>query len=37
MAAHAHIAANGANYPPMKLIDMYFWSIGDQLDALKKK
>ena len=37
MAAHAQIAASGANYPPMKLIDMYFWSIGDQLDALKKK
>lgn len=34
-AAQAEIARNGATYPPMKLIDMYFWSIGNQLDAPK--
>jgi hypothetical protein len=35
--AQAQIAAYGVNYPPMKLIDMYFWSIGNQLESLKNK
>jgi hypothetical protein len=36
-AVQAQIATHGSNYPPMKLIDMYFWSIGNQLDRLKNK
>jgi hypothetical protein len=36
-AAQEQISVHGPRYPPMKLIDMYFWSIGNQLQELKKK
>lgn len=29
--ARKFIASHSMNYPPMQLIDMYFWSIGNQL------
>ena len=33
----AVIARHGDVYPPMKLIDMYFWSIGNQLEQERRK
>ena len=30
--AQNSIARHGTNYPVMKLADMYFWSLGDQLE-----
>jgi hypothetical protein len=31
MEAREFIAGHSMNYPPMKLVDMYFWSLGNQL------
>jgi len=36
-AAQEQISMRGPRYPPMKLVDMYFWSIGNQLQELEKK
>lgn len=36
-AAQEQISVRGPRYPPMKLIDMYFWSIGNQLQEREKK
>ncbi len=36
-AAQEQISVRGPRYPPMKLVDMYFWSIGNQLQELEKK
>jgi hypothetical protein len=34
--AQGHIAHRGIIYPVMKLADMYFWSLGYQLECLKR-
>lgn len=31
-ANHVILEKSGVNYPPMKLVDMYFWEIGCELD-----
>jgi len=36
-ASNEILKKSGASYPPMKLVDMYFWEIGYELDILKAK